>query len=456
MASLRFSPETLRGIRNFGADLASPSARAGGMLTGAPQQQSLPNIFTRNLGTLLGRDMRTPQEKLGALVAQGTQTPEQRMAIAAEFAKYDPIRGMQLMEAERKTQRELVLEKQKKELEKQERERIERFKESLIARNKAIGGSEERGNTILEATEPMLLDIRKEILAEEQAALAKNAGSKGRIAIGKQAGLTEEQVKELSSLTDEQFGEVISGVESTPKAYKNTETGSTDIYRVNRFSMVGRETPSGATEWISPTKLKLVEAAKETKDLSRANELTSALTKKGVENYEELTVNARQAYRALEVNAKRLQILDENPDLITGGVLADFTVDMLITLGSSLGVEIPSTASAQAAQSLIAQGVTAVGESIKAFGAGTGLSDTDRTYAEMGAGNTLLLTATNIREQIEQANKKAEQTIKLHQQIFKDLETGGGDANEAASATSLALFRAAPSMPSELSPYYSQ
>ena len=60
MASLRFSPETLRGIRNFGADLASPSARAGGMLTGAPQQ-SLPNIFARNVGTLLGRDMRTPQ-----------------------------------------------------------------------------------------------------------------------------------------------------------------------------------------------------------------------------------------------------------------------------------------------------------------------------------------------------------------------------------------------------------
>ncbi len=63
MASLRFSPETLRGIRNFGADLASPSARAGGMLTGAPQQ-SLPNIFARNVGTLLGRDMRTPQERL--------------------------------------------------------------------------------------------------------------------------------------------------------------------------------------------------------------------------------------------------------------------------------------------------------------------------------------------------------------------------------------------------------
>ena len=78
MASLRFSPETLRGIRNFGADLASPSARAGGMLTGAPQQ-SLPNIFARNVGTLLGRDMRTPGERLAAELASIPEDDPRRL-----------------------------------------------------------------------------------------------------------------------------------------------------------------------------------------------------------------------------------------------------------------------------------------------------------------------------------------------------------------------------------------
>ena len=443
MASLRFSPETLRGIRNFGADLASPSARAGGMLTGAPQQQSLPNIFARNVGTLLGRDMRTPQEKLGALVAQGTQTPEQRMAIAAEYAKFDPIRGMQLMEAERKAQNQLALEKQK-------RERTERFKESLISRNKAIGGSEERNNTIREATDPMLLDIRKEILAEEQAALAKNAGSKGRIAMGKQAGLTEEQVKELSSLTDEQFGEVLSGVESSTEAYKNTSTGSTDIYRVNRFGMVGIEKPNGATEWEDPLDLDLVPAVKETKDIGRANELTKQLAAQGTKDFGAVTEAARQAYRALDVNARRLQILDENPDIITGGKLSQLTVDTLITLGASLGVEIPATASAGEAQRLMALGVEAVGQTIKAFGAGTGLSDADREFAKIGAGATLDLTAANIREMVELANKAAEDAINLHQGILDTLR------EENASEASLALFRAAPSMPTDLSQYYSQ
>ena len=78
MASLRFSPETLRGIRNFGADLSSPSARAGGMLTGAPQQ-SLPNIFARNVGTLLGRDMRTPGERLAAELASIPEDDPKRL-----------------------------------------------------------------------------------------------------------------------------------------------------------------------------------------------------------------------------------------------------------------------------------------------------------------------------------------------------------------------------------------
>ena len=38
------------------------------------------------------------------------------------------------------------------------------------------------------------------------------------------------------------------------------------------------------------------------------------------------------------------------------------------------------------AQLLVAQGVESVGALITLFGAGTGLSDADRKYAQMGAG----------------------------------------------------------------------
>jgi hypothetical protein len=420
----------------------SPTQGTSGLLTGAQQPMSpFAQQAARNIGGLLGMDMRTPQERLGELVSKGTGTFEEKMQVAQELAKTDPVRGLQLMES-------FKAEEAKKQAKAADNERQQRFRTSLISRNEAIGGSEARADTIADATPEMLLDIRKEILSDERKAAIKNAGAAGRIATGKAAGLSEKQVKSLSGLTDEQYSEVLSGLESDDKAYQNQETGEVGVYRVNRFGMVEIENENGTNRWVRPTELKLKPAVKQTEDVGRANELTSKLASEGVKDFRIVTNAARDAYRALDVNRSRLKLLDDNPDLITGGALAQLTTSALITLGSSLGIEIPATANAEAAQALIAQGVEAVGQSIKAFGAGTGLSDADREFAKLGAGATQELTAANIRRMIELANEKAEEAIGLHQRIYKTL----GD--EGAAPSSLAFYEAGPSLPSELSQYY--
>lgn len=67
MANLRFSPGLLSSIRDFGSDLAGSQAGARNALTGAgAQPASLGGMLARNVGTMLGNDMRTPQEKLQA------------------------------------------------------------------------------------------------------------------------------------------------------------------------------------------------------------------------------------------------------------------------------------------------------------------------------------------------------------------------------------------------------
>ena len=443
MANIRFTPGLLSQISEFGQNLAGPQTRSGqGLLTGAQQPvANLGQTFARNLGGLFGRDMRTPQEKLGELVSKGTGTFQEKIQIAQELAKTDPIRGLELMES-------FKAEETKKQLKAADNERLKRFRTSLISRNEAIGGSEARADTIADATPDMLLDIRKEILSDERQAAIKNAGAAGRLATGRAAGLSEKQVKSLSSLTDEQYSEVLSGLESDDKAFQNQETGEVGIYRVNRFGMVEVENPNGTNRWVRPTDLELKPAVKQTEDVGRANELTSKLASEGVKDFRVVTGAARDAYRALDVNRSRLKILDENPELITGGRLAQLTTDALITLGSSLGIEIPATANAEAAQALIAQGVEAVGQSIKAFGAGTGLSDADREFAKLGAGATQELTAANIRRMIELANEKAEEAIGLHQRIYKTLR------DEGAAPSSLAFYEVGPSLPPELSQYY--
>ncbi len=67
MANLRFSPGLLSSIRDFGSSLTQAPASQTSTLTGAGvQPASLGGMLARNVGNLMGRDMRSPQEKLQA------------------------------------------------------------------------------------------------------------------------------------------------------------------------------------------------------------------------------------------------------------------------------------------------------------------------------------------------------------------------------------------------------
>jgi translation initiation factor 2 beta subunit (eIF-2beta)/eIF-5 len=96
MANLRFSPGLLSSIRDFGEDLAGSQAGAASTLTGAGvQPASLGGMLARNVGTMLGRDMRTPAEKL-AEAQQGINlgTYEGQIAAAQARLKFetDPVK----------------------------------------------------------------------------------------------------------------------------------------------------------------------------------------------------------------------------------------------------------------------------------------------------------------------------------------------------------------------------
>ena len=149
-------------------------------------------------------------------------------------------------------------------------------------------------------------------------------------------------------------------------------------------------------------------------------------------NFTDVTTNARDAYRALKVNQDRLAVLDSIDPTLLGSKLSQLSIDAQLLLANSLGIETEGVESAEQAQLLIAQGVEAVGQSIKAFGAGTGLSDADRVFAQIGAGATAELTAGNIKQLIEAANTKAQEQIALHQSIYNDLKKGGASASSLA------------------------
>jgi hypothetical protein len=76
----------------------SPTQGTSGLLTGAQQPMSpFAQQAARQIGGLLGMDMRTPQERLSATVQEkGLDSPEAMQAVLANLAKIDPARAVQL------------------------------------------------------------------------------------------------------------------------------------------------------------------------------------------------------------------------------------------------------------------------------------------------------------------------------------------------------------------------
>jgi len=424
--------------------------KLGGMFTDNPVNRvgptgqplmggsNITDLLTRSAGGLLGVDVRGRPEQLSAALSQidpkAPDAQQQQLAILIELGT---------------PQQQVMAAQQLRQLGESEKTKAQtqRFRTSLISRNEALGGSENRTATIADATPDMLLDIRKEILDEERAAVVKNSGKAGRYIIGGLAGLAKEEVKKLSGLNDDQFNDVISGLEADDKAFTDAN-GNVVVKRVlKNFGKVEEIQEDGSTKWVTAESINLLPAPTLTKDVGRANQLSVELTKNGVKRFTKISDDAQTAYRTLAVNEDRLKTIDAG--VLTGGNLADLTGQALITLAASVGVELDGTEDAERAQLLIAQGVESVGALITLFGAGTGLSDADREYAAMGAGGSLKLTVENIRELIKTANRKARDQIKLHETIYNNLK------EDNASPASLSLYKVVPDMgDDDLSQFY--
>lgn len=205
----RFSPGLLSSIRDFGSSLTSPQVDA----TGAPA--SLGGMLARNVGGLLGRDMRTTAEKAQAeLRAIDPRDPDAQLKGLEVIARYGT--PAQIQAAFTKMQ-EIQTQRQDRQT---EQTRIDRFRGSLIQRSKELGLGEARQNTILNADLAELKEIRKELLAEEQANVASLRGKAGKRAIAIQAGYRGQALEDVTNLDSDSFSGVMSGLETSEEALK--------------------------------------------------------------------------------------------------------------------------------------------------------------------------------------------------------------------------------------------
>ena len=416
----KLSSGTLEAIRNFGKE---------GMLTGSgqgmapvtPAQQfgsGAGRGIKKMLGAVMpGADFRSDFEVYKDKLESATGTRE-ILVVQRDYAR---SRGDTAGALEAQVKIDALDEQRKTKVAEQTRDQS--LRTSLIERNKAIGGPKERKNSIANATGEMLVDIRKEIRAEEIAAIAKNEGKAGRIALGRQAGLTKEQVKQYSNLDDETFAKVLSGEEADSVAYQDAQ-GKVEIYRENKYGMIADTNADGVTTWIEPKEKNLVEAPEVTKTYNSASDLTSQLTKAAVPDFQELTKQARDAVETLISNKEGRDLLASNEYDITGGPLGEFKSQALL-LAQSFGASGSAIDSAENVQAFMATRIEEIGRIITMFGSGTGLSDKDADLAKKAAAGEMELTIENIRRLMEFGDRQAKRKLALHKKVYDSFVNAG-------------------------------
>lgn len=132
-----------------------------------------------------------------------------------------------------------------------------------------------------------------------------------------------------------------------------------------------------------------------------------------------------KSLEAAEEAAEIITTVHEGRKLLESGMVTGFGAETLVTIGQALkqigfDAQGDATANAQAYASTMAQNV---GKLIKQFGAGTGLSDADREYAEKMAGGKITLDKNAILKILDINERAARSAIRKHNQRVKGIQT---------------------------------
>lgn len=365
--------------------------------------------FGQQIGNLAGVDTRSAMQQTNAAIAsvRDPSSYEGQLQIAQAVMNIDPIKGAELIAA--------AEEKRRAQLAAQQR------REALQRQAKALG----LGSTAdLLANNGDMKEAADQIREEEKRQALNRGGRPARLAVAKTAGLPAEAINDIrngkyDTMDNDQFNDWVSGNKASLAAYSSADDPTPKAYKVNDYGQV-YDDASG--QWVNPSQLGLQQAVTVTKQLSGADSVSSKLTDGAVTSFLDLNTKAQDAVKILEINQ-----LSE--DLMKNGIItgfgAEFQTDVL-RFGQQLGLLPPEmTDKLAASQAFFATRGRAVAEVIKAFGAGTGLSDADREYAQKIAAGEIGLTGEAVTKLLDIERRYARIAIEKNNKALNTLNSLG-------------------------------
>ena len=261
-----------------------------------------------------------------------------------------------------------------------------------------------------------LKEAQKQILKEEERSVLGKAGRKGKETWAKQRGLTSLAEKaskgEYDSMSFDDFTKMDDLEKAKLEAWQDT-SGISRAYRVNEDGKVWDET---SDKWVNPSLLGLTPAPQLTRDVTPTGSLNKILTEKRGDVIMGNLDLASNAQEALAINDELLGKIDQG--ILTGSFanVQRATYGVLAKAGLLGEDQLTKLENTEAYQATVGQ---AVAKAITAFGAGTGLSDKDREFAERMAGGNIAVTEDALREILRIRDKQSKRAINNY---LNDLE----------------------------------
>lgn len=345
-----------------------------------------------------------PTAQAGATSTEMFQAAQQLMSMgktAEGMAMVEQARATQQTEAE-------ALAKQ------QEQAGLQALQESIADSATRLGLPDiaERASS---TTDPEALRaIQKDLREQEVKNLIRERGEPGRKALAKRYGITYESY--MGDLDDDNFFKLLEGQEAELKSFLLPD-GTETLLEVNKKDGKVRDPSDGVFKRASELGLRKAPNRQQVENI--ANYTSELLAEAGVKHFQELHKSTSQTIATLNNIEEVLPLTDE---MITGATAQPelFVRRIKSEMSEFLGIDATDPA-LQNTEAYIALAAPRVAEIIKNFGAGTGLSDADREFANKAAAGDIAMTAASLQRILKILKKAGENKIALYNKTVKEM-----------------------------------
>jgi len=291
----------------------------------------------------------------------------------------------------------------------------QKLRESIVAKANKLGLKSIAETTAAGGDLQAAADI---VHKQEVADMLSKRGVPMRKALLKNAGFTEDEIRsyDIENLSSEDVMALAEGQKGSVKAYMDAD-GNPVMRRTSDYGRVWNPAKQAFDE---ASNMGLTPAPNVQRIHNVGDALTKARTDGAIASFEELRVDANDATETLALNQDALELLNAGINSgALGGIKTQFG-----KAAALLGADNTLTADAVRSEAYVGNRAKQIGQEIKAFGSGTGLSDKDAERAEKIAAGQESMSEDAMRFLITASNKLAQWKVDKYNEVLDPLMKG--------------------------------